>query len=88
MDEKTFKKVIINTLFIDIKQKENYINDLINEIEKYDKENKELLYKIINKIKESNRIKKYMEEKKIKENQNEIKKIKIIEKMKQNIIKS
>ena len=86
LDEKTFKKFIINSLFIDIKQKENYINDLINEIEKYDKENKELLYKIINKIKESNRIKKYMEERKIKENQNEIKKIKIIEKMKQNII--
>ena len=87
LDIKTFNKTIINSLFIEIKQKENKINEYINEIEIYEEENKELLIKIINKIKQSNRIKKYIEERKIKETQDETKKFKIIEKISQKIVR-
>lgn len=86
LDDKNFKKEIIIPLFRDIKQKENKINELISQIEIYSEENKEMFNKIINKLKQNNRLKKYYEERKIKEAELENKKNKIIEKVNQHII--
>ena len=86
LNEKYFFKEIIRPLFDDIKQKEDIINKLITELEAYNKDNKEIFYKITHKLKQNNRIKKYFEERKIKEAQNEDKKIKIFEKISQKVI--
>ena len=86
LDDKNFKKEIIIPLFRDIKQKDNNINELINQIEIYSEENKEMFNKIINKLKQNNRLKKYYEERKIKEIEIENKRNKILEKVNQHIV--
>ena len=86
INDKCFINEIINPIYKYIKEKENKINQLINEIEIYNKEDKETFHTIINQIKENNKIKKYREEKKKKEIQNENIKMKINDAIKQNII--
>jgi hypothetical protein len=81
IDEYNVVDKIIKPNIDEIKKKELKIDDLIREMEKYSKENSKLFDSTVNKVKNENKILKYLEEKNIREIANSMRNAKILEKM-------
>lgn len=81
IDEYNIVDKIIKPNMNDIKEKELKIDDLIGEMEKYSKENSKLFNISVNKVKNGNKILKYLEEKNNREIANSLRNVKILDKM-------
>jgi len=81
IDEYNVVEKIIEPNIEDIKEKEMKIDNLMIEMEKYSKESPKLFNIIVNRVKNGNKVLKYLEEKNNREIANSMRNAKIIEKM-------
>lgn len=81
IDEYNIVDKIITPNMDEIREKEIKIDNLIREMEKYSKENSKLFNTTVNKVKNGNKVLKYLEEKNNREIANSLRNAKIIDKM-------
>jgi len=81
IDEYNVVEKIIDPNIEDIKEKEMKIDNLMIEMEKYSKESPKLFNIIVNRVKNGNKVLKYLEEKNNREIANSMRNVKILEKM-------
>lgn len=87
INKPSFYFEIISPIFDYIKQKQDIIDKFLGELDIYSEEGKEIFHKIVFKIRQQNRVEKYLEEKHLNQIKNEIRRLQINQRKNQNLLK-